>query len=149
MKYPRFSQLPFGEALEGADASNRYRFSGKEMLDQAALVDFGARWLAPEEGRFTEPDPVQGSLLSPQALNRYIYLNNNPLGHRGVSGMDDEMDLEQLLAQHGEGYSAPEGDPHSGEEGNANPLVQAIENSNEAKAGQGMTFDSFYQVGRN
>ncbi|WP_306296846.1 RHS repeat domain-containing protein, partial [Candidatus Entotheonella palauensis] len=52
--------LPFGEIqAEVAAKPNTKRFVGKEHDPETGLFDFGARYLAPELGRFTTPDPVQ------------------------------------------------------------------------------------------
>ena len=42
---------------------------------------------ADEMGRFMSPDPLGGSLLNPQSLNRYSYGFNNPLTNVDPTGM--------------------------------------------------------------
>ena len=48
-----------------------------------------ARQYAAWMGRWTAPDPYNGSydLANPQSLNRYAYVNNNPLGFVDPSGL--------------------------------------------------------------
>ncbi|WP_344807886.1 RHS repeat-associated core domain-containing protein, partial [Allohahella marinimesophila] len=42
------------------------------------LVHMGARFYDPTSGRFISPDPVGIDPSSPQSVNRYVYVNNNP-----------------------------------------------------------------------
>ena len=54
-----------------------------------------ARYYASVQGRFTSADSVSGSMLNPQTLNLYAYVNNNPLrlidptGHEAKDSRND------------------------------------------------------------
>jgi RHS repeat-associated protein len=60
-------------------------FTGKQRDGESGLDDFGARYFGSSLGRFTTPDwqnsPAAvpyGDLFSPQSLNLYAYVGNNP-----------------------------------------------------------------------
>jgi len=56
--------------------------------DTETGLDFAqARHYSNTQGRFTGADPLVGSLLNPQSLNRYAYVSNNPLTSTDPSGM--------------------------------------------------------------
>ena len=76
----RAHYLPFGEFAGQApqpDLSGRREFASKR-LDANGLYDLGARPYDPATGRFTQPDTVEQG-ASPEAVNRYSYVLNNPL----------------------------------------------------------------------
>src|SRR6266545_737026 len=70
----------------------RFRFTGqRSYTPDFGLIFYGSRWYDPTLGRFTQPDTVVPNPSNPQSLNRFSYVNNNPLrytdptGHRCVS----------------------------------------------------------------
>jgi len=71
-------------------------FTGQQSLSAAGLVDFNARWVDSSLGMFASPDSLVQYAYSPQALNRYSYVLNNPLtysdptGHRACEGPNGE-----------------------------------------------------------
>ncbi|MDP2323111.1 MAG: RHS repeat-associated core domain-containing protein, partial [Gammaproteobacteria bacterium] len=65
---------------------NRRGYTDHEMLDTAQLVHMQGRVYDPTLGRFLSPDPVLGRLGSPQSLNPYSYVENNPLAFVDPSG---------------------------------------------------------------
>jgi RHS repeat-associated protein len=73
-----------------------FEYAGKERDLETGLDYFGARYYGSALGRFTSPDPLGGSLLDPQTLNRYAYVRNNPLTLTDPTGMyvckDDPKD---------------------------------------------------------
>jgi RHS repeat-associated protein len=88
---------PFGEQVGCSpdNPSNHYRFSGKERDSESGLDDFGARYAGPSFGRFLspdwseDPDPVPyAESSSPQSLNGYIYVLNNPISRIDQEGHD-------------------------------------------------------------
>jgi uncharacterized protein RhaS with RHS repeats len=50
-------------------------------------LDFQGRYYGSALGRFTSPDPLGGSLVDPQTLNRYAYVRNSPLTLTDPTGM--------------------------------------------------------------
>ena len=71
---------PFGEfasAVPHLDESGSRQFTSRQ-LQTDGLYDLGARPYDPATGRFTQPDTIdQGG--SPQSVNPYSYVLNNPL----------------------------------------------------------------------
>src|SRR6185437_10999387 len=71
------------------------KFTGKERDSESGLDYFGARYDSPLMGRFMSPDwntvPTAipfGDLQSPQSLNLYSYVHNNPIGLVDLDGHD-------------------------------------------------------------
>lgn len=62
-----------GNALEFS--KNPWQFAGKRIDPETGFIYFGARYYAPERGRWITPDPA-GFIDSP---NRYAYVKNNPI----------------------------------------------------------------------
>jgi len=70
-----------------ADAHwTRRGYTGHEHLDNTRLVNMNGRLQDPFLGRMLSPDPVVGSLSSPQTLNPYSYVSNRPLSYFDPSG---------------------------------------------------------------
>jgi hypothetical protein len=46
----------------------------------------GARWYDPSIGLWTQPDPIVPNLMDPLSLNRYAFVEGNPLTNRDPSG---------------------------------------------------------------
>ena len=61
-------------------------YTGHESLDHLGLVHMGGRVYDPELGRFISADPFVQFPDSTQGLNRYAYVNNNPLTFVDPSG---------------------------------------------------------------
>jgi RHS repeat-associated protein len=80
--------FPFGgmESTTGSN-SNHYKFTGKERDSESGLDNFGARYNASSMGRFMSPDPLGGSLVDPQTLNKYSYVRNNPINLTDPTGL--------------------------------------------------------------
>ena len=78
------SYYAFGE--EKTDNGERFTYTGKEK-DDSGLYYYGARYYDADSGRFTQPDPISGSLENPQSLNKYVYVLNNPNRYVDPSGM--------------------------------------------------------------
>ncbi len=75
---------PFGElftvpSMPGTSELPAKQFTGQERDAEASLDYFGARFLVPRTGRFSQVDPVYAGLFDPQKWNRYQYARNNPL----------------------------------------------------------------------
>jgi len=58
------------------------------------LYDYGARFYDPALGRFLSADTVVPEPGNPQALNRYSYVLNNPLGHTDPTGYLPESSVQ-------------------------------------------------------
>ncbi|MCP5320830.1 MAG: RHS repeat-associated core domain-containing protein [Pseudomonadales bacterium] len=61
-------------------------FTGHRQLDGVGLIHMGGRVYDAEIGRFLSADPFVGDMADLQALNRYSYVQNNPLSYTDPSG---------------------------------------------------------------
>ncbi len=109
----RADELPFGEEYETIEnpIKNNRRFLGKELDESSGLICMGSRYLDPDTGRFTQPDPVrlvdpatgkinQEMLLNPQRQNRYVYSLNNPYRYMDPDGnfpIDTVWDIANVI----------------------------------------------------
>jgi RHS repeat-associated protein len=82
---------PFGEQVicSPDNASNHYRFTGKERDSESGLDSYGRRYYGSSMGRFVTPDPLlnSGQPWNPQSWNRYAYVENNPLRYTDPTGL--------------------------------------------------------------
>ena len=108
----RHDYLPFGEELaeQGLRAglgyavdSTRQKFTLKERDVETGLDYFVSRYFSSHLGRFTSPDSVAGSIVAPQTLNLYSYVQNNPIkfvdptGHAAQDPQrDDDIDIVKI-----------------------------------------------------
>ena len=86
-----------------ASAQTNYRFTGQEFDQPTELYYYGRRYYDPAIGRFTQPDPLQNFLATPelerrsgmsleevlanpQRLNAYSYGLNNPVNVTDPTG---------------------------------------------------------------
>ena len=80
----------FGSLVtQTGSAENPYQYAGSWGYrddGDAGLIHVGARYYDPEVGRFTSADPEFGDIYLPQTLNRYVYVNNNPVNLLDPSG---------------------------------------------------------------
>ncbi|HBB88169.1 MAG TPA: hypothetical protein DC047_11180 [Blastocatellia bacterium] len=95
----RHDYLPFGEELMAAGRATtpgygaydgvRQKFTQYERDAETELDYAHARYYGSTQGRFTGPDPYNGSvnIQDPQSLNRYSYVQNNPLTFTDPSGL--------------------------------------------------------------
>ncbi|MDA1014983.1 MAG: hypothetical protein O3A00_11105 [Planctomycetota bacterium] len=70
-------------------APNAYKFAATSAYrddGDAGLLHVGLRYYDPAVGRFTTADPVLGHVFRPQSLNRYVYVENNPVNLLDPSG---------------------------------------------------------------
>jgi RHS repeat-associated protein len=76
---------PYGGTRSGTMATDR-RFTGQREETAIGLYDYKARYYDPVIGRFIQADTIVPEPGNPQALNRYAYVYNNPLGYTDPSG---------------------------------------------------------------
>jgi RHS repeat-associated protein len=63
-------------------------FTGHQHDDELGLVNMRGRLYDPRLGRFITADPYVTEPLSPQGLNRYSYVQNNPVNFTDPSGFE-------------------------------------------------------------
>ena len=68
------------------NALSRKGFTGHEEVDLSGLVHMGGRVYDPKMGRFIQADPLVEDAYIPQTLNRYTYVQNNPLSYTDPNG---------------------------------------------------------------
>jgi RHS repeat-associated protein len=91
---------PFGEQISNG-TGDIFGFTGLESDSVETGLNYaGARYYTPAAGRWLSPDPDSSSYdwSNPQSLNRYAYVNNNPLGFRDPSGQSGECMAEVAAA---------------------------------------------------
>jgi RHS repeat-associated protein len=94
----RHDYKPFGEELGageggrttamGYDAADglRQKFTSKERDNETGLDYLLARYYSSTQGRFTSADSFGGFMSNPQTLNRYAYVQNDPLNFIDPTG---------------------------------------------------------------
>jgi RHS repeat-associated protein len=89
--YETCTSLPFGDSLScsGSDPSPMH-FTAKERDFESGLDNFGARYDSSSMGRFMSPDNLVGveEEASPQSLNLYSYVQDNPTNAVDPDGHD-------------------------------------------------------------
>jgi len=83
------ANLPYGNGVTCGSDPSEYLFAGMEQDDAPGLANAMYRQYASAFGRWTTPDPYDGSYdwSNPQSLNRFAYVNGSPLGATDPSGM--------------------------------------------------------------
>lgn len=84
----KFQYSPFGERItEIGDKDEVSRgFTGHKHYETFGLIDAGGRYYIPSIGRFASADPFIQSPDNLQSINRYSYVQNNPLNSVDPSG---------------------------------------------------------------
>ena len=60
--------------------------TGHRKLEDAGLIDMGARMYDPLSARFITPDSVVPDPMGTQSWARYVYVENNPVNLTDPSG---------------------------------------------------------------
>ena len=83
----RIAYKPYGGSV-GTDGliSKHASYTGQELDEEIGLYDYKARLYDPELGRFISADTVVPDPASPQTLNRYAYVYNNPINFNDPTG---------------------------------------------------------------
>ncbi|MBT2288840.1 hypothetical protein J7E73_06740 [Paenibacillus albidus] len=85
----------YGEALDHQGASEQpFRYNGRDgvMTDENGLYYMRARYYNPDIKRFVNRDVVTGAISSAQTLNRYAYVNGNPISYVDPFGLSRDGD---------------------------------------------------------
>lgn len=90
-KVESLSFYPFGETRSDEGTSFSHKYTAQEQDAETGLYNYNARYYFPDIGRFVSPDTIVPNPGNPQSLNRYAYVQNNPMnfvdptGHEGDS----------------------------------------------------------------
>ena len=77
----------FGKPLITASpVDNDFQYTGEQVDDETGLIYLRSRYYDPEIGRFISRDSFAGFDTSTQSLNRYTYVQNNPVLYADPSG---------------------------------------------------------------
>ncbi|MCH7662398.1 MAG: RHS repeat-associated core domain-containing protein [Chloroflexi bacterium] len=95
---------PFGDVRTDIDTITEtdYGYTGQQNKAEIELMDYNFRFFRPGLARFTKPDSMIPSMRNPQTLNRYSYVNNNPIrfsdptGHITLGPPDDSFCTDAL-----------------------------------------------------
>ena len=79
------SYTPFGEQI--GEAISGFGYNGEYYSAATGMVYLRARFYEPEMNRFSQKDVVRGSIVQPGSLNRYSYVQNDPVNFIDPSGM--------------------------------------------------------------
>ena len=71
---------------------NPFQYEGGYFESSTGLVKFGTRYYNPNLGRWTQQDPVGGSLGNADTLNRYLYVDDDPVNEVDPGGTDTLAD---------------------------------------------------------
>lgn len=91
----------YGESLEHQGTTDQpFRYNGRDgiMTDSNGLYYMRARYYNPEIKRFVNRDVVTGTISSSQTLNRYAYVNGNPISYVDPFGLSRDGDSVWLQA---------------------------------------------------
>jgi RHS repeat-associated protein len=84
---------PYGNMFNQTEGvSNPYKYAGG-YLDASGYYLFGTRYYDPSTGRWTQQDPVGGSLADLNAANRYTYADDNPVSMTDPSGKQGTVNI--------------------------------------------------------
>jgi len=79
--------LPFGEEAGTTGETEKHRFTNYERDSESGTDHAINRQHQFANGRFVQPDPVAGSPMNPQSLNRYTYVLNDPMNLNDPLGL--------------------------------------------------------------
>lgn len=82
----RTHYAPYGQLWGEDPAPSPFGFTG-EPTEINGLVHLRARYYNPALGVFPSLDPLEGSLMHPSGLNRYAYVNGNPVNFVDPMGL--------------------------------------------------------------
>lgn len=78
---------PFGNPIDVVGPEQTmFGYTG-EPTDPNGLVYLRNRYYSPQLGTFISQDPTEGSMNDPMSLNRYAYVQGNPINHTDPSGL--------------------------------------------------------------
>ena len=90
------SYTPFGEAI--GEAASGFGYNGEYYSAATEMIYLRARFYAPEMNRFSQKDVLRGAASEPQSLNRYLYVQNDPVNFCDPSG---ERTVNTMMADGG------------------------------------------------
>ena len=96
----RFNYGPYGELVNRTGTTKTpFLYKGRDgvMTDSNGLYYLRARYYNPEIKRFINQDVLQGSILDGRSLNRYAYVNGNPVSLTDPFGLSPSFKPLSIL----------------------------------------------------
>jgi len=78
------SYTPFGEQI--GEAVSGFGYNGEYYNAATGMIYLRARFYEPEMNRFGQKDILHGNILNIRTLNRYLYVQNDPINYYDPSG---------------------------------------------------------------
>jgi RHS repeat-associated protein len=107
----RYSYDYYGEVLAHEGSTHQpFQYNGRDgvMHDANGLYYMRARYYHPELKRFLNRDVLKGDILEGQTLNRYAYVNGDPVSYVDPLGLEKQMVKSNSVGV-GEGLKIPQG----------------------------------------
>ena len=82
-----FQYTAFGEQMNTAVKVSGFTYNGERYDAATGILNLRARQYEPAMNRFSQKDKLRGSASSPLSLNRYAYVQNDPINLIDPSGM--------------------------------------------------------------
>jgi RHS repeat-associated protein len=83
----KYAYDEFGRVTSKAEATPQPLGYAGGIADPTGLVKFGERYYDPTVGRWTQQDPIGGSIGNPATVNRYAYAAGDPIDNIDPTGM--------------------------------------------------------------
>ncbi|WP_246062974.1 polymorphic toxin-type HINT domain-containing protein [Paenibacillus ehimensis] len=96
----RYTYGPYGETLKHEGSTdNPFQYNGRDgvMTDPNGLYYMRARYYQPEIKRFVNRDVLTGTISEASTLNRYAYVNGNPVSYVAPFGLSRDGHSSFLL----------------------------------------------------
>jgi RHS repeat-associated protein len=88
----RYGYDPYGKVVTSSGmVANPWGYAGG-YLDPTGLVKFGSRFYDPNLGRWTQRDAITGNVASPQSIDRFVYVADDPATMVDPSGYGIGLD---------------------------------------------------------
>ena len=78
------SYTPFGEQI--GEALSGFGYNGEYYNANTGMIYLRARFYEPEMNKFSQKDILRGNILNTRSLNRYSYVQNDPVNYYDPSG---------------------------------------------------------------
>ena len=82
-----FHQTAFGEQMDKAVKVSGFTYNAEQYDAATGMLNLRARQYEPAMNRFSQKDKLRGSASTPLSLNRYAYVQNDPINLIDPSGM--------------------------------------------------------------
>ena len=93
-----YSYDPYGRTVASTGTTaNPFGFDGQYRDAATGFYKMGQRYYDPAVGRWTQQDPLAGRLQDPQSLDRYAFVEGNPVNFVDPSGFFGLSDIGKFF----------------------------------------------------